>query len=155
RKGKTPLKPEDVLRPAGTPQAFVPSEDDEDGEGGSGKTKAKGGAAKGAAVKGVVGRDQRQQARNERARQRKSREELEIVGGRAAVLLEDRPDNLKRLHRLKKRQPITMPRKGKTALMMPITVRALSEALGIKSVELLFKLRDHGAGPTTTLNSTL
>ncbi|MCS7047448.1 MAG: translation initiation factor IF-2, partial [Gemmataceae bacterium] len=32
---------------------------------------------------------------------------------------------------------------------------ALSEALGIKSVELLFKLRAHGAPPTTNINSVI
>ena len=28
---------------------------------------------------------------------------------------------------------------------MPITVRSLSEAIGVRSVEILFKLKDHGS----------
>ena len=35
---------------------------------------------------------------------------------------------------------------------MPITVRSLSEALGVRSVEVLFKLKDHGLG-MMTINS--
>src|SRR5262249_5078810 len=58
--------------------------------------------------------------------------------------------------RIKNRQrPITMPRKGKLILEPPITVRSLSETLGRRSVEILFKLRDHGFAANATINSTV
>ena len=49
----------------------------------------------------------------------------------------------------------TLPRKsGKVSLEPPVTVRALSEALGLKSVELIFKLRSHGQA-SANINSTI
>jgi translation initiation factor IF-2 len=68
---------------------------------------------------------------------------------------EERPRHIKDRHQRKphKPRPITEKRKGKVPIEFPITVRALSEAIGVKSVDLLFRLRDHGAPPTTTINS--
>jgi translation initiation factor IF-2 len=44
-----------------------------------------------------------------------------------------------------KRAPGTVqPKSSKIVVTVPITVRSLSEAMGVRSGELLFKLRDHG-----------
>src|SRR5262249_58568116 len=52
-----------------------------------------------------------------------------------------------------KRAP-TEPRKGKVPIAWPITVRSLSEAIGVRSGELLKKLMfDHGL--TVNINSVL
>src|SRR5205807_1655732 len=45
--------------------------------------------------------------------------------------------------------------KGKAQLEIPITVRALSEAIGVRSGELLMKLLGHGAARNVTINSTV
>jgi translation initiation factor IF-2 len=124
----------------------VPPAEIEDEEGESPKGKRSPG--------GVPGRDQRHIKRNERAKQRRGRE-----GETRSLLVtaeDDRPQRTKqRLERVKKRQlGPTQPRKGKVPVELPITVRALSEAIGAKSGELLFKLRDHGL-QVNSLNVTL
>jgi translation initiation factor IF-2 len=129
-----PIKPEDVLKPASS--AEVPEfEDEESAE------------VKGKRPKGVAGRDKRQQARNERAKQRKGRgvDVVEVQGGKVVTLEADERVQLRKPARikLKHRQP-TQPRKGKVPIDLPITVRSLSEAIGVRSGELVFKLRDHG-----------
>src|SRR5262249_7777170 len=103
----------------------------------------------------VTGRDKRHQQRNERARLRKDRLESEVRPGRLLLPVdEDRPQHIKqRLHKLKKHQAPTQPRKGKVPVAMPITVRALSEAIGLKSGELLLRLQSHGI--TANINSML
>ncbi len=142
-KDNKPIRPEDVARP---PLPVGPVEDEfeeEDGKGDKKKTKA------------VPGRDKRKVARNQRAEERKvHKPEIKVIDGKIVDLEEDRPTSTKKIIRIKHR-PITAPRKGNLVLVPPITVRALSEALGVRSVELLFKLRDHGAAPTTTINSTV
>jgi translation initiation factor IF-2 len=119
---------------------------DEDEDGRKGGSKRPG---------GVHGRDKRHAERNQRAEQRKARAEAELRGGKLKE--EDAEERARRLIRKKKREhrPPSLPRKGKVPIELPITVRSLSEAVGIKAGELLFKLRDHGAPTTTTINSTL
>jgi translation initiation factor IF-2 len=105
---------------------------------------------------GVHGRDKRHAERNQRAEQRKARAEAELRGGKLKE--EDAEERARRLIRKKKREhrPPTLPRRSaKVPIELPITVRSLSEAIGVKAGELLFKLRDHGAATTTTINSTL
>src|SRR5207248_2717070 len=46
-------------------------------------------------------------------------------------------------------------RKGKTPISLPITVRSLSEALGRKSPDVLFKLLAQGAAPSININSSV
>jgi translation initiation factor IF-2 len=144
--GKRPLSPQDLLNPpagAGPAVEIMPDED-EDGKKGHGKGKKPG---------VVPGRGERHAKRSQRTEERK-KVTVEIVGGH--VKDEDDSAATKRLHRHKQlRRPGTQPRKGKIEMEPPITVRSLSEALGIKSVELLFKLRGHGAPLNTTINSTL
>jgi translation initiation factor IF-2 len=142
------INPQELLKPP--PGEAPPSYVDEDEE--SEANRGKGGKAR-----PVPGRDKRHQQRQERTKQRKGRgAEVEVLGGRVVVPVdEDRPQRTKdRIRKLKPR-PITQPRKGKVPVEIPITVRALSEAIGIKSVELMFKLLQHGAPPSTNINSII
>jgi translation initiation factor IF-2 len=114
--------------------------------------------ARGGRPGGVAGRDKRHQQRNERARLRRDRGELDRSGTRLLVTLEDdRPQRVKqRLRQARqKERHITQPRKGKVPISLPITVRSLSEAVGIRSGDLLFKLKDALAGEAVTINSTI
>jgi translation initiation factor IF-2 len=143
------LTPQDLLKPPPGETVAPPGEFEEE-EGGEDK---KGKPGKG---KAVPGRNQRHQQRQERNRQRKDKGlEVEVQGGRVVVPEDDRParSRLDRVKKLQKIQRGTMPRKGKVPVEFPITVRALSEALGLKSVDLLFKLRDQGAPASTNINS--
>jgi translation initiation factor IF-2 len=108
---------------------------------------------------GVAGRDKRHQERNARARARKDRGEIERQGGKIVMVPDDEgPQRYKRRSPKevlqKKRSGPTQPRKGKVPIQLPITVRSLSEAAGVRSVDLLFKLRDHGMA-NATINSTI
>jgi translation initiation factor IF-2 len=108
---------------------------------------------------GVAGRDKRHQQRNERAKLRKDRLEADRHGGRALLLAdEDRPQRTKdRLRKVKQKQRggPTQPRKGKVPISLPITVRSLSESIGIRWGDLVFRLKDHGADANITINSVL
>jgi translation initiation factor IF-2 len=149
----TPVKIEDILRhqqqTPGKPGVSVPVEDEEDDD------KKKGGHKR---PGGVVGRDARHKERNERQQRRKAQGE-ELRAGRITALLEDdtpagrqaRRDRI----RAKMKKQGTQPRKGKVPIEHPITVRSLSEALGINKGDLLFKLMGHGAPPTININSLL
>jgi len=113
--------------------------EDDDEEGGKDKKKK--------SPTGVVGRDKRHEERAKRQAERKGREnekrnllpgedEEEARGRRARGVVE----KLKQ-----KRQKGTLPPKSsKVVVTVPITVRSLSESMGVRSAELLFKLRDHG-----------
>src|SRR5262249_17249945 len=109
---------------------------------------------KGKKIKAVPGRDSRQRARNERAEKRKTTraEEVKIIGGKR-VLDDDDAKPRKTLIHIKKKLKGTMPRKDRIELIPPISVRMLSEALGVRSVELIFKLQGHGAAKNTSINS--
>jgi translation initiation factor IF-2 len=138
-----PIRPEDLLKPQQAPGYVGEIEDDDE-------------SGKGKKVKAVPGRDSRQRARNERAEKRKTTraEEVKIIGGKRIVEEDDgRPR--KTLIHIKKKLKGTMPRKGNVELVPPITVRALSEALGVKSVDLIFKLRSHNPAANTTINSVV
>jgi len=143
-----PLKAEDVMRPTVVPAAAEEVADDDSGKKGDPKKKR---------PAGVVGRDNRQQARNERAKKRKTRGDGEVTvqiehGKVKTVFADERPQ--RGHHRLKKVKDGPKPRKGKVPIDLPITVRSLSEAVGVPSVQLLFKLRDH-MDITPTINTTV
>ncbi len=122
--------------------------DVEEEEGGEAKGKVRPG--------GVAGRDKRHQQRNERARLRRDRGEGDRAGGRLLLPVDDdRPQRVKqrlRQAQLKHRQA-TQPRKGKVPVTTPITVRSLSEAIGVRSSDLLFRLM--GVMPNPNINSVL
>jgi translation initiation factor IF-2 len=104
---------------------------------------------------GVAGRDKRHLARNERAKKRKdAAAETEIRGGRVLTSDDDSRPGRKLTHKLRKEKG-PKPRVGKVPIEMPITVRKLSEAVGRPVVDLLFRLRDHGAAVNITINSTI
>ncbi len=148
------VNPQDLLRPATTAETAAPPGEFEDEEGA--EDRKGGGKGK---VKAVPGRDKRHAARQARNQQRKGRVgEVEVLGTRVLLPEEDdRPQRskLERLKKLQKQRKPTQPRKGKVPIDIPITVRALSEAVGLKSVDLLFRLRDHGAPANTTINSVV
>jgi translation initiation factor IF-2 len=107
----------------------------------------------------VTGRDRRHAQRSARQNDRKTRAEADLRGGAKAVLAVDleEPRHRKSRHaklKAKMRGP-TQPRKGKVPVQMPITVRALSEAIGLRSGDLLMRLWGHGAPQTITINSTV
>jgi translation initiation factor IF-2 len=137
------VRPEDLLnKPA--PAADIPDESDE---------------AKGKRLKEIPGRDARTKARNERAEKRKTTraESVELQhGGRMYVEKDDLAGkSLSRLRKKQKHQPAVHKPKGKITLPIPVTVRALSESLGVRSGELLMKLLSHGANKNVNINSTV
>jgi translation initiation factor IF-2 len=140
-----PLRPEDLIKPQ-QPAGEIPEEiDDEKG--------------KGKRLKEIPGRDARTKARNERAEKRKTTraESVELQhGGRVYVEKDDQAGrSLSKLRKKQKHQPVTQKPKGKLQLQIPVTVRALSEALGVRSGELLMKLLGHGAARNININSTV
>jgi translation initiation factor IF-2 len=147
--GERPLRPDDVLSPPGPSEIVaLTSEEEED--------RRKGGKERPGSVSG---RKQRQEERNKRAAERKGRgQELEVKIARGVTdMLElERPrGGLKR--KLKQRRQSTEPRRGKVPVMVPITIRVLSEAIGIKAGDVLFKLvQSHGFDMrTTNINSVI
>src|SRR5262249_55176599 len=120
----------------------------DDEEGGKDKGKARPG--------GVAGRSDRHRARADRARQRKGRDH-EAVTGRAllTVDLDDRPQRTKDPLQRKQGGGPTQPRTSHGPSSRPITGRSLSEAIGVQSGQLLFRLRDHGLPATVNINSTI
>jgi translation initiation factor IF-2 len=105
---------------------------------------------------GVAGRDKRHQQRNDRARARKERGDHDHQAGRLLLPVEDdRPSRTKqRLKHVQQKRAATQPRKGKVPIEVPISVRALSEAVGVRSADLLFRLLQHGVA-NANINSTL
>lgn len=146
-----PIRIEDLLRPINRPATTVPVvpgdiDDDEDGDRKDKNKKTPG--------SGVAGRDQRHAARNQRARERQARQE---AVGKGLLVDDSEGPKVKTLVHIKRRrqQQATMPRKGKVPISLPITVRSLSEAMGLQSGKLLFQLMSHGAPATLNINSSL
>ncbi|HEV3237184.1 MAG TPA: translation initiation factor IF-2 [Gemmataceae bacterium] len=149
--GSRPINTKDLVQSGkGSTPAVNVIDDFEEDESEAAKGKAK--------VGGVAGRAQRHKNRNERAQARKGRDG-ETFEARAGTLVieEERPQRTKsRLERLKaKQRGPTQPRKGKISLATPITIRALSEAIGKRSGELMFKLKDLAPDRNVTINSTV
>jgi translation initiation factor IF-2 len=137
-----PLRAEDLLRPQ-QPQAPVVEEEDEEGK----KDKKR----------AIPGREDRQKKRNARAVERKNvKPEVAIVEGRveytdAEELRRNRPG---RRH-IKPHKTLIKQRPTALELMSPVTIRVLSEELGVRSVELMFKLKEHGLQSNLTINSVI
>ena len=149
--GERPLRPEDVMRPGG---AIVPPviEDDDDAE-----AKKKGGSKD--RPGSVSGRKQRQEERNKRAAERKGRSQeldVQLARGVTDVDVLERPRSGSLKHKLKKKKP-TEQRKGRVPVVLPITVRSLSEAIGMRAGDVQSKLiQTHGLDMrTATINSTI
>jgi translation initiation factor IF-2 len=160
RTGDAPVKIEDIHRALqqqtpGKPTTVISDEEIEEDEDG---TKAKKGGPHRRGVGGVPGREARHQARNDRQAARKKG--LDVPDPKrvsTAVLIENEPVT----HRVKnrrpglrpKRQEPTMPRKGKVPIQLPITVRSLSEAVGVRSNDLISRLM--GQGLLVTINAVI
>ncbi len=95
----------------------------------------------------VVGRDSRHADRAKRQEQRKVRQKDVVIQGNQVEVSEEefgskRGRRAAALRKVRNRQPGTVERKGKVPITLPITVRSLSEAIGMKAAELIFKLKD-------------
>ena len=154
RTGTGPIGIEDVTRAVQAKSLRAEAgpvviDDDEDGK------KKAGVAAPGAVRKpGVAGRADRHRERNERQVARRSDGTPDLRVNRIGDIEEDNP-RLRRFGR-KPRHVVkaVMPRKGKVPIAVPITVRSLSEAIGMKTGELLMKLMGQGVAGVN-INSVL
>jgi translation initiation factor IF-2 len=148
-----PVRPEDVLRPASSLGPVV-----EDAETDEADSKKKGGSkGGGSGPGGVAGRKQRQEERNKRAAERKGRsQEIDVKLARGDIDVLDRPRSSK-LHKALKRKKPTEQRKGRVPIVLPVTIRSLSEGIGMRAADVLFKLvQDHALDMrTTNINSTV
>ena len=94
----------------------------------------------------VVGRDVRHADRAKRQEQRKVRQKDVVIQGNQVEVIEDEHGSKRgrraAMQKKLKRQPGTVERKGKVPITLPITVRSLSEAIGMKVFELVIKLKD-------------
>src|SRR5262249_39214902 len=71
--------------------------------------------------------------------------EGEVQSGRLLLPVDDdQPQRVKQRLKVRRPQAPTQPRKGKVPVEMPITVRSLSETVGLKSADLLARLLGHG-----------
>jgi translation initiation factor IF-2 len=132
-------------RPGAAP-APAPAEDEEDDD--------KKGARHRAGA--VPGRSDRHKDRAERAKTRKTGGDETRGGGKKLTLdMDERERHRKDRRGHKVKQPGTVARKGKIPISLPITVRSLSEALGRKSGDVLFKLLAQGAPPSININSNI
>ena len=148
-----PVRPEDVLRPASSLGPVV-----EEAESDEADSKKKGGSkGGGSGPGGVAGRKQRQEERNKRAAERKGRsQEIDVKLARGDIDVLDRPRSSK-LHKALKRKKPTEQRKGRVPIVLPVTIRSLSEGIGMRAADVLFKLvQDHSLDMrTTNINSTV
>src|SRR5438445_1201408 len=144
--GAPGLKADEIIKKvsgADAPAVPVDVEDDDDARG-----KSRPGQ--------VTGRDKRHAQRNERAKLRKDRQLVDLKGGKVLLSAEDEPPlrMKQRIHKVKRHLGPTQPRKGKVPIEVPITVRSLSEAIGIKSGDVLLRLQGHGI-TNVNINSIL
>ncbi len=142
-----PIRIEDIHRALekqtpGKPGVVAPEDfedEDELDKGGAKKPHRRG-------VPGVAGRDERHKLRSDRQMARKKGMEMgDAKRGGLALLDEETETHRKRRpgFRPKTIKP-TMPRKGKVPVQLPITVRSLSEAIGIRSNDVISKLMSQG-----------
>jgi translation initiation factor IF-2 len=147
--GKKPVNIQNILATQQVRGLRAPAPEEIEEEESAATGKKKGGGS------GVAGRGERHAKRSERAQARKT-QEAGVVDGRLVMTEDDTPrlrvkDRVRKL-RQKPSGP-TQPRKGKVPIDLPITVRSLAEAIGVKEPDLMFKLRDQGI--EVTRNSTL
>jgi len=104
---------------------------------------------------GIPGRGDRHAKRKERADNRKASMAVTITGGQVQVNDDDERVRRRKIHARTKYRQGTQPRAGKVPIDEPITVRALSEAIGWKVGKLLFQLMELGAPKNTSINSVI
>ncbi|HZZ80892.1 MAG TPA: translation initiation factor IF-2 [Gemmataceae bacterium] len=137
------LKAEDLLRPQQA-QPAVETEEDDDKKGGEKK-------------RAIPGREARQKQRNARAEQRKTvkADQVKIVDGK--VDIDEIEKHHKNRHRHQKLKP-TRIIKGKVSeltLEAPITIRTFSEQIGMRAVEVIFKMKGLGVQDNLSINSVM
>jgi translation initiation factor IF-2 len=154
RQAQTKTQAEHVLRKPGIP---APIEIDEDEDERKRRGAGGGTSSSTAAGDGVIGRKERHEKRKERADRRKASVGVIIAGGKVEELEDNRPSRMRsRVHaKMKERKKPTEDRKGKVPIDVPITVRALSEAIGWKLGKLLFQLLDLGLPKSVSANSII
>ncbi len=101
----------------------------------------------------VSGREERHKERAKRQEKRKEKASVIIKDGHVEVVEESYGAKRSKRHKVKK-QPATVERKGKVLIRMPITVRSLSEAIGVRVSELILKLKDL-TNSLLTINSNI
>jgi translation initiation factor IF-2 len=144
-----PISVKDVMDAHKAPPGGVATpEVEEESEEAKGKGKGK------VRPGGIGGRDIRRAGRDLRAKENKS-VGVQLQGGRVLVVEDDRQSRLRRGGKIrpKIRRPGTVERKGKIPVTLPITVRALSEAIGLAAGKVLQKLM--GLGVMATINSLM
>ena len=146
--GGSPIRLEDITRQSIVknqlggvlPPATFDEEDDDE---------------KGRKPGGVAGRADRHRERNERQARRKT-EDVNFRGSVSNLLNSvDEEARINRERRRHKGPKGPQPRKGKVPIDLPITVRSLSEAIGMKAGELLMKLMGAGLGAGLNINSVV
>ena len=90
----------------------------------------------------IVGRDGRHVERAKRQEKRKAKDTVVIKDGQVEVVEENSGRRWGRRPKPKIKLPGTIERKGKVPITLPMTVRTLSAATGLKVNELIFKLKD-------------
>ncbi|MFM7541350.1 MAG: translation initiation factor IF-2 [Planctomycetota bacterium] len=103
---------------------------------------------------GVAGRADRHRERAEKQVARRSDGTPDLRVNRIADFDEDNPRHRRLGRKPKHASKVATARKGKVPIAMPITVRSLSEAIGMKTGELLMKLMSQGVAGVN-INSTL
>lgn len=137
-----PVRPEDLLRPA---QPVVPAVEVEE-EDEAGKKDKK---------RAIPGREERQKKRNIRAEERK-KTKVVIIDGKVTEIEDEEHHRSRLSSKIKaKHKTVIKQRPTSLELVSPITIRYLSEELGIRSVELMFKVKEHGLGANLTINSVI
>ncbi|MFO0808084.1 MAG: translation initiation factor IF-2 [Gemmataceae bacterium] len=136
--------------PPGGAAPVVPSGADEEDEKGRGKS------GPGRGPGGVAGRDQRRVQRDARAKERKGTTGVQLQGGQVVVVEDERHRKRGGKVKLRPKKPGTVERKGKVPIKVPITVRSLSEAVGVAAPKVLSKLMELGVPfGSVTINSVI
>ncbi len=129
-----------LVPPPGGGMSQPPAKYDSDGDEVDEEGKKKHGPGK------VAGRDVRHADRAKRQEQRKVRQKDVVIQGNQVEVIEEEHGSKRgrcaAMLKKKMRLPGTIERKGKVPITLPITVRSLSEAIGMKVAELVFKLKD-------------
>lgn len=136
-----PLRAEDLLRPQlPTPEVEVTEEDD---------------AARKDKKRAIPGREERQKKRNIRAEERK-KTKVVIIDGKVQEIEDEDHHRSRVAGKIKaKHKTVIKQRPTELELTSPITIRLLSEELGVRSVELMFKIKEHGVTSSVNINSVI
>jgi len=144
------------------PKPIGPQDAEPEGGGGGGDDDRKGAVGPGGKRPGeVAGRDARHKARQDKGRQGApiiNRSSINIQGGQVETVDERfgsrRGPRAALLRKQQRRQQVIKKIEGKVDILLPITVRTLSETIGMKAGELILKLKNL-TNSLYTINSNL